>query len=121
MSYNTFIVKEKKEYIMFYVERKIIENGVILAVDNLLIVETKEEAQEFIDKQSEFFNCEYKIREVKNQWQENGYTGRRQYLNELANDFGVPYTRVMVLANTLGPAEDFDMLVSMLEDMASEE
>ena len=106
---------------MFFVERKIIENGVILAVDNLLVVETKEEAQEFIDKQPDFFNYEYKIREVTNQWQENGYTGRRQYLNELANDFGVPYTRVMVLANTLGPAEDFDMLVSMLEDMASEE
>ena len=106
---------------MFYVERKIIENGVILAVDNLLIVETEEEAQEFIDKQSDFFNYEYKIREVKNQWQENGYTGRRQYLTELADDFGIPYTRVMILANILGPAEDFDMLVSMLEDMASEE
>ena len=106
---------------MFYVERQIIENGVILTADNVLIVDTKEEAQEFIDKQSDSSNHTYKIREVKNQWQENGYTGRRQYLNELANDFDVPYTRVMVLANTLGPAEDFDMLVSMLEDMASEE
>lgn len=105
---------------MFYVERKIIENGVILAVDNLLIAETKEEAQEFIDKQSDFFNYEYKIREVTNQWQENGYTGRRQYLTELADDFGIPYTRVMLLASSLGPAEDFDMLVSMLEDMVSE-
>lgn len=104
---------------MFYVERKIIENGVILATDNLLIVETEEEAQEFIDKQSDFY--EYNIRKVKNQWQENGYTGRRQYLTELADDFGIPYARVMILANSLGPAEDFDMLVSMLEDMASEE
>ena len=106
---------------MFYVERQIIENGVILATDNVLIVDTEKEAQEFIDKQSGFFNYTYKIREVKNQWQENGYTGRRQYLNELADDFGIPYTRVMTLANTLGPAEDFDMLVTMLEDMASEE
>lgn len=106
---------------MFYVERKIIENGVILAVDNLLIVETEEEGQEFIDKQSDFFNYEFHIRKVKNQWQENGYTGRRQYLTELADDFGIPYTRVMLLANTLGPAEDFDMLVSMVEDMVSEE
>ena len=108
---------------MFYVERKIIENGVILAVGNLLIVETEKEAQEFIDNQAEvdFFNYEYKIRKVKNQWQENGYTGRRQYLTDLADDFGIPYARVMILANTLGPAEDFDMLVSMLEDMMSEE
>ena len=106
---------------MFYVECKIIENGVILTVDNLLVVETEEEAQEFIDKQSDFFNYEYKIREVKNQWQENGYTGRRQYLTELAVDFGIPYTRVMTFANILGPAEDFDMLVSMVEDLACEE
>ena len=49
-------------------------------------------------------------------YQENGYANRRDYLNSLAEDFGVPLSVVRELAGVLGPDEDFDGLVTELED-----
>lgn len=49
-------------------------------------------------------------------YQENGYTNRKDYLNSLAEDFGVPLSVVRELAGVLGPDEDFDGLVTELED-----
>ena len=48
---------------------------------------------------------------------DNGYTNRRDYLNSLAEDYGIDLNTVLVLANMLGPSEDFDGLVTALEDM----
>lgn len=49
-------------------------------------------------------------------YQENGYDNREDYLNSLSEDYGVPIDAVRALAEILGPDEDFDGLVSNLED-----
>lgn len=47
----------------------------------------------------------------------NGYATRSDYLACLAEDYGLPLETVMVFADTLGPNEDFDGLLSLLEDV----
>ena len=49
---------------------------------------------------------------------EQGYENRRDYLDSLADDFGIDKTTVYTLANLLGPNEDFDGLITALEDHA---
>ncbi len=49
---------------------------------------------------------------------ENGYENRKDYLKSLAEDFDVSLNTVYMLASMLGPDEDFDGLVSELEDAA---
>lgn len=46
-----------------------------------------------------------------------GYRSRRHYLECLAEDHGVPLDLVLGLASVLGPTEDFDALVTELEDL----
>jgi hypothetical protein len=48
-------------------------------------------------------------------YEENGYTSRKDYLECLAEDYGMEYKDVVMLANTLGAEEDFDGLVTALE------
>ena len=52
----------------------------------------------------------------KNIYQENGYEDRDNYLNCLSEDYYVPIEDVFSLAEMLGESEDFDGLVSALED-----
>lgn len=47
---------------------------------------------------------------------ENGYESRKHYLKCLSEDYGVPFATVVTLAQMLGSSEDFDSLVSSLED-----
>ncbi len=47
----------------------------------------------------------------------NGYNDREGYLRQLAEDYGVDLDTVYALAGLLGPNEDFDGLVTQLEDM----
>ena len=49
---------------------------------------------------------------------EHGYESRRDYLDTLADDLGVDKATVYMLADLLGPTEDFDGLVTALEDLA---
>lgn len=49
-------------------------------------------------------------------YEDAGYPDRRAYLEGLADEYGVDIETVLVLAFTLGPSEDFDGLVSELED-----
>jgi hypothetical protein len=51
-------------------------------------------------------------------YQREGYANRSEYLQSLADDFGVDLSTVQALADVLGPNEDFDGLVSELEDMS---
>ena len=46
----------------------------------------------------------------------NGYKNRRDYLENLASDMGLDRELVFSLASILGSGEDFDGLVSSLED-----
>lgn len=47
----------------------------------------------------------------------NGYSDRDNYLECLAEDYGLDTDSVRVIADLLGPGEDFDGLVSTLQDM----
>jgi hypothetical protein len=53
-----------------------------------------------------------------NEYTENGYKDRHDYLTALADETGVDMETVFTLASLLGPSEDFDGLVTTLEDMA---
>lgn len=53
-----------------------------------------------------------------NIYTENGYTSRRDYLNQLADEFTADPATVYLLADLLGASEDFDGLPAMLEDAA---
>jgi len=53
-----------------------------------------------------------------NTYKREGYENRRAYLLSLADDTGVDIKTVMALADLLGPSEDFDGLVTSLEDYA---
>ena len=55
----------------------------------------------------------------KNIYQENGYADRNDYLNCLSEDYGISIEDVFSLAEMLGENEDFDGLVSALEDIES--
>lgn len=46
----------------------------------------------------------------------HGYEDRKDYLESLAEDRGVPFETVWELAQLLGPSEDFDGLVTSLDD-----
>jgi len=51
-------------------------------------------------------------------YKQKGYKDRYDYLESLAVEYGVSKILVYILADTLGPSEDFDGLVNMLEDVA---
>ena len=52
-------------------------------------------------------------------YEEHGFSCRKCYLANLADEFGVPEDVVIALAELLGPDEDFDGLISALEDYES--
>lgn len=52
----------------------------------------------------------------ENIYQENGYADRDDYLTCLSEDYGISIESVYSLADMLGESEDFDGLVSALED-----
>ena len=52
---------------------------------------------------------------------DEGYTSRRDYLENLADDMGIDRQTVFTLATMLGSSEDFDGLVTAVEDIAEEQ
>ena len=52
-------------------------------------------------------------------YQEDGAIDRFGYLESLADDHGVEFDVVLTLVDVLGPEEDFDGLVTSLEDLAA--
>jgi hypothetical protein len=53
------------------------------------------------------------------QYTVHGYKDRDDYLAGLAQDFGIDMSAARMIADMLGASEDFDGLVSELEDFAS--
>lgn len=49
-------------------------------------------------------------------YREEGYRDREDYLECLADEYDVPLDVVLAAAEVLGPSEDFDGLISALED-----
>lgn len=56
-----------------------------------------------------------------NIYEENGFKGRIDYLNGLAEEFGIDKEVVYANASILGRNEDFDGLVNSLEDYVQEQ
>lgn len=55
-----------------------------------------------------------------NAYTDEGYKNRRDYLESLAEEYGMDIDTVLKVADMLGPGEDFDGLVTTLEDMSME-
>jgi hypothetical protein len=51
-------------------------------------------------------------------YQQHGFKDRRAYLADLAENYG---NAVYMMADLLGPSEDFDGLITSLEDMEETE
>ena len=49
-------------------------------------------------------------------YQDNGYNNRRDYLRDLSETYSIDLQTVFALADILGSDEDFDGLVTSLED-----
>ena len=47
-------------------------------------------------------------RTTMNDYTAHGYEGRWDYLDSLAEDFGIDRATVYMMADVLGPTEDFD-------------
>jgi len=52
---------------------------------------------------------------------ENGYRDREHYLSNLSEEYGVPECTVLAIANIYGPSEDFDGLVTAIQDLVDGE
>lgn len=50
-------------------------------------------------------------------YEQNGYKDRGDYLQSVANNYGTDMMVVSSMADVLGENEDFDGLISMLEDL----
>ena len=50
-------------------------------------------------------------------YNEYGFDSRRDYLDSLADEYGVDTYTIYVLADLLGESEDFDGLLNSLEDI----
>lgn len=53
-------------------------------------------------------------------YEDHGYKNREEYLRELAEQYGLDEETVFTLANVYGPTEDFDGLVTALQDFVGE-
>ena len=49
-------------------------------------------------------------------YEKHGYIDRRDYLEHQSDIYGIPLGEVYMIAEVLGPDEDFDGLVNALED-----
>jgi hypothetical protein len=53
---------------------------------------------------------------IDNVYEMNGFADRQDYLDDLADNMGIDRDTVAMLADLLGETEDFDGLVTSLED-----
>ena len=56
---------------------------------------------------------------MENIYEQNGYTDRAEYLDSLAEEYGMDINMVLSLAELLGPNEDFDGLVTTIQDYSA--
>ena len=53
---------------------------------------------------------------MENIYNQRGYKNRKDYLVSIADEYGIEESTVFFVANMLGEAEDFDGLISTIED-----
>ena len=51
-----------------------------------------------------------------NKYKANGFKDRMEYLESLADEYDTDIETVLFMAEVLGPSEDFDALVTSLQD-----
>lgn len=51
-------------------------------------------------------------------YQEDGFNTRKEYLLRLSEEYEVSMDKILLLADLLGPGEDFDGLPELLEELA---
>lgn len=49
-------------------------------------------------------------------YQSEGFENRKEYLNHLSEEYDIPKDVVYTIASMLGSSEDFDGLISALDD-----
>jgi len=54
-----------------------------------------------------------------NIYEENGYENRKDYLQSVADNYGIDIDKVYALAYVLGAGEDFDGLICSIQDYLS--
>jgi hypothetical protein len=74
------------------------------------------ETQTLIDQLRDGITSLPDRRAVENVYQQHGFANRKAYLEDLAQEYD--RQTVFTLADLLGPNEDFDGLVTSLEDYA---
>ena len=58
---------------------------------------------------------------MANVYTNNGYENRADYLFCMSDEYGINIDQVEMVADLLGPTEDFDGLVTTLQDMRDSE
>jgi hypothetical protein len=53
---------------------------------------------------------------MSNIYQEHGYNSRKEYLESLADEYGISLDTVLTVADMYGETEDFDGLISACAD-----
>ena len=82
---------------------------------NYGVFDDEQRAKDFVKEQNHDDSI-YEIKPVKNIHQKQGFLSRDDYLKSLALDYDVDEDKVYELASVYGEEEDFDGLVTMLED-----
>lgn len=82
---------------------------------NYGVFDGEQQAKDFVNKQNHD-DVIYEIKPVENVYQEQGYLNRDDYLKALACDYDVDEDKVYELASIYGEEEDFDGLVTLLDD-----
>lgn len=55
---------------------------------------------------------------MNNIYVENGYNDRHDYLRSLSEEYGMNFDTVLTIAHMYGPNEDFDGLVSEIQNIS---
>ena len=82
---------------------------------NYGVFDDEQRAKDFVKEQNHDDSI-YEIKPVKNIHQEQGFLSRDDYLKSLAFDYDVDEDKVYELASIYGEEEDFDGLVTLIED-----
>ena len=76
------------------------------------------EWKDLLDEADEAYDAMSDLEINMTDYQSQGHADRRAYLDSLCDEY--PRSAVYAIAGVLGPSEDFDALVTALEDYAQE-
>ena len=98
---------------MFYILKTDLTNDYSV---NYGVFDDEQRAKDFVNVQTQYDDVMYEIKPVENVYQEHGFLNRDNYLQMLAFDYDVDEDTVFELASIHGEEEDFDALLTLLDD-----